>query len=38
VHGEYWNADAAEALEVGERVAVTHVDGLRIRVRRLAAS
>ncbi len=22
VHGEYWNADAAEALEVGERVEV----------------
>ena len=38
VHGEYWNADATEALEVGERVAVTHVDGLRVRVRRLRVS
>jgi len=34
VHGEWWNADADEAIDVGERVRVTAVDGLRIKVAR----
>ena len=36
VHGEYWNADADRAIEVGERVQVVRVDGMRLTVRRLA--
>lgn len=34
VHGEYWEADAAEPLAVGDAVEVTAVEGLRVRVRR----
>jgi membrane-bound serine protease (ClpP class) len=34
VHGEYWNADAAEPVEANERVELLAVDGLRLRVRR----
>ncbi|MEN8185314.1 MAG: nodulation protein NfeD, partial [Myxococcota bacterium] len=34
VRGEYWNARADAPIEVGERVEVTEVDGLLIRVRR----
>jgi membrane-bound serine protease (ClpP class) len=34
VHGEYWNAVAAEPIVVGERVEVVAVDGLRLTVRR----
>jgi len=34
VHGEYWDADTAEPLNVGDAVEVTAVEGLRIRVRR----
>jgi membrane-bound serine protease (ClpP class) len=34
VHGEYWNADAAEPIEANERVELLAVDGLRLRVRR----
>lgn len=33
VHGEYWTADADEAIESGTSVEVTAVDGLRLRVR-----
>ena len=34
VHGEYWAADSDEPVNVGERVKVTAVQGLRLRVRR----
>ena len=33
VHGEYWSADADEAIEPGTPVEVTGVDGLRLHVR-----
>lgn len=36
VHGEYWDADADEPLNVGESVEVVGMKGLRIRVRRHA--
>ena len=36
VHGEYWEADADEAVAVGDAVEVTAVEGLRVRVRRHA--
>lgn len=35
VHGEYWNAVADEPLDVGERVQVVAVEGLKIVVRAL---
>jgi membrane-bound serine protease (ClpP class) len=35
VHGEYWNAVAAEPIEMGERAEVIHVDGMRVTVRRV---
>jgi membrane-bound serine protease (ClpP class) len=34
VHGEYWTADSDEPVDAGERVRVTAVQGLRLRVRR----
>jgi membrane-bound serine protease (ClpP class) len=34
VHGEYWTADSDEPVDAGERVQVTAVQGLRLRVRR----
>jgi membrane-bound serine protease (ClpP class) len=34
VHGEYWTAESEDVIEAGERVEVTGVDGLRLRVRR----
>jgi membrane-bound serine protease (ClpP class) len=34
VRGEYWTAESDEVIEPGERVEVTAVDGLRLRVRR----
>ncbi len=34
VHGEIWLADAAEPLEVGDRVRVVSVEGLRLRVEK----
>jgi membrane-bound serine protease (ClpP class) len=34
VHGEYWTADSDEPVDAGERVRVTAVEGLRLRVRR----
>lgn len=37
VHGEYWEADATDALAVGDAVEVTAVEGLRVRVRRHGA-
>jgi membrane-bound serine protease (ClpP class) len=33
VHGEYWTAEADEAVEPGASIEVTGVDGLRLRVR-----
>lgn len=33
VHGEYWNAVADEAIEVGEHAEVLRVDGMRLTVR-----
>ena len=35
VHGEFWNADADEAIDVGARIKVVGVEGLRVRVRKL---
>jgi membrane-bound serine protease (ClpP class) len=37
VHGEYWDADTDEPLDEGDKVEVTAVSGLRMRVRRHAA-
>ena len=34
VHGEYWAADSDEPVDAGERIRVTAVQGLRLRVRR----
>ena len=34
VRGEYWTAEADEEISFGERVEVTAVDGMRLRVRR----
>jgi membrane-bound serine protease (ClpP class) len=33
VHGEYWSAESEDVVQAGERVEVTSVDGLRLRVR-----
>ncbi len=38
VRGEYWKAESDEEVGDGERVEVTGVDGLRLRVRRLRAA
>jgi membrane-bound serine protease (ClpP class) len=35
VRGEYWTAESEEVVDAGERVEVTGVDGLRLRVRRV---
>lgn len=35
VHGELWSADADEVIEVGSRVRVVGVDGLRVSVRKI---
>jgi membrane-bound serine protease (ClpP class) len=35
VHGEYWNAAAAEPIEIGERAEVLAVEGIRLTVRRV---
>jgi membrane-bound serine protease (ClpP class) len=34
VHGEYWTADSDDVVDAGERIEVTAVNGLRLRVRR----
>jgi len=34
VHGELWNAEADAAIEAGEAVVVSAIDGLKIRVTR----
>jgi membrane-bound serine protease (ClpP class) len=36
VHGEYWDAQTEEPLQVGDRVEVVSVDGMRLTVRRHA--
>lgn len=36
VHGEYWGAVAAAAIEVGERVEVVGIDGMQLTVRPIA--
>jgi membrane-bound serine protease (ClpP class) len=36
VRGEYWTAESDVPVEPGERVEVTGVDGLVLRVRRAA--
>jgi len=38
VHGEYWNAEGDGEIEVGERVEVVGMDGMRLKVRRLSQS
>ena len=35
VHGEYWNAAADEAIDVGEHAEVVRLDGMRLTVRRV---
>lgn len=37
VRGEYWNARADQPIAAGERVEITAVEGLRLRVRRAMA-
>jgi membrane-bound serine protease (ClpP class) len=37
VRGEYWNAVADEEIAAGERVEVTGVEGMKLRVRRSAS-
>ncbi|MFQ5666034.1 MAG: nodulation protein NfeD [Candidatus Binatia bacterium] len=36
VHGEYWNAAAAESVDVGELVEVVRVNGMCLTVRRVS--
>jgi membrane-bound serine protease (ClpP class) len=36
VHGEYWNAQAAGEIDVGEKVEVVGYDGMNLKVRRLS--
>ncbi|HJQ85640.1 MAG TPA: nodulation protein NfeD, partial [Candidatus Binatia bacterium] len=38
VRGEFWKAESEEPLADGERVEVTGIDGLRLRVRRARAT
>jgi len=38
IRGEYWSATADEEIPAGERVEVTAVEGLHIRVRRIGAA
>ena len=38
IRGEFWNAQAEEAIDEGERVEVTRVDGLVIHVRKAPSS
>ena len=37
VHGEIWMADSGEPLEIGDKVRVVSVDGLRLRVEKEGA-
>ena len=36
VHGEYWNAEGDGEIEVGEKVRVVAVDGMKLKVTRLS--
>jgi membrane-bound serine protease (ClpP class) len=36
VRGEYWDADSSERIMKGEKVVVTEVEGLRVKVRKLS--
>jgi membrane protein implicated in regulation of membrane protease activity len=36
VHGEYWDAAAEDAVEVGDSVKVVSFEGTHVRVRRVA--
>jgi membrane-bound serine protease (ClpP class) len=36
IHGEYWNAESSEEIEVGERVQVVEMKDLLLRVRKAA--
>jgi membrane-bound serine protease (ClpP class) len=36
LHGEYWNAESDEELEVGQKVRVVGVNHLMLRVRKAA--
>jgi membrane-bound serine protease (ClpP class) len=36
IHGEYWNAESNETIEVGERVQVVEIKDLLLRVRKAA--
>jgi membrane-bound serine protease (ClpP class) len=38
VHGEYWNAEADGEIEIGEKVKVVGVEGMRLRVSRVSGS
>jgi len=34
VRGEYWDAESSEAILKGEKVVVTTIDGMRLRVKK----
>jgi membrane-bound serine protease (ClpP class) len=38
VHGEYWNAEADGEIAAGERVEVTGIEGMTLKVRRAGSS
>lgn len=38
VHGEYWDAESSEKIGKGERVRVTGIDGLVLKVERVSSS
>jgi membrane protein implicated in regulation of membrane protease activity len=35
VRGEYWNAEAEDEIDVGEKVEIVGYEGLNLKVRRL---
>jgi membrane-bound serine protease (ClpP class) len=35
VHGEYWNAEADDEVDVGEKVEIVGYEGMNLKVRRL---
>ncbi|MGH7962217.1 MAG: NfeD family protein [Candidatus Binatia bacterium] len=37
LHGEYWNAESDEKLEVGQKVRVVGISGMMLRVRKITA-
>ncbi|HET8562708.1 MAG TPA: NfeD family protein, partial [Candidatus Binatia bacterium] len=38
VHGEYWNAEADGEIEIGEKVEVVGIEGMRLKVSRVSGS